>query len=49
MATDRVSFYDKSEGDFVSVGKRIHSFRTALRAPPMAILARASIIMHRFC
>ena len=24
MATDRVSFYDESEGEFVSDGKKIH-------------------------
>ena len=55
MATDRVSFYHESlkkqiEGSFVSDGKKIHVFSVyGSRAPPMAILARASITIHKFC
>ena len=55
MATDQISFYDESlkkqiEGTFISDGKSIH-IRSAygIRVSPIAILARASITLHKFC
>ena len=56
MATDQISFYDESlkkqiEGSYVSDGKsiRVSSVVYGTKSAPMAILARSSIIMHRFC
>ena len=55
MATDQISFYDESlkkqiEGTFTSDGKKIH-IRSAYgnKSFPMAILARPSTIIHKFC
>jgi len=56
MATDQISFYDESlkkqiEGSSYRMAGQSMSvpYHTALRVPLTPILARASIIMHRFC